>query len=241
MSSNKLSPPDVTPPAPPEPPRVPAPPSAAVESWSPRNAADRILFHLKMHGDQTASDLGKALGTSGEAARQQLVRLGDEGRVESWSQSRGVGRPAQFWRLTAKGQSRFPDTHAALSVELLGLVGDQFGPDALGRLIDAREERTRGAYHAAMDGAATLGERVARLADLRSAEGYMAQWEAREDGGYMLYENHCPICAAATACQNFCRAELAVFRDVLGPGSSVERVDHIVLGARRCAYRVMPE
>jgi predicted ArsR family transcriptional regulator len=56
----------------------------------------------------------------------------------------------------------------------------------------------------------------------------------------VLYENHCPICAAATVCQNFCRAELAVFRDVLGPDTEVERTDHIVLGARRCAYRVTP-
>eukprot|EP00873_Tetraselmis_striata_P031408 jgi/Tetstr1/451672/TSEL_038708.t1 len=191
-----------------------------------------------MHGEKTAAELGKALGTSGEAARQQLVRLSEEGLVESWSQSRGVGRPSQFWRLTGAGQARFPDTHAALTVELLGIVGDTFGPDVLSRIIDTREERTKSVYHAAMSGADTLGERVARLADLRSAEGYMADWEADGEGGYVLYENHCPICAAATACQNFCRAELAVFRDVLGPDASVERTDHIVMGARRCAYRI---
>src|SRR5690606_7955780 len=113
-------------------------------------------------------------------------------------------------------------------------------PDALSRVIDKREERTKSLYRAAMTGAASLGERVARLADLRSAEGYMAAWEPDGEGGYMLYENHCPICAAATACQNFCRAELAVFRDVLGPEARIERTDHIVLGARRCAYRVTP-
>lgn len=213
-------------------------PQAPIAYWSPRNAGERILFHLKMHGDATAAALGKALGTSGEAARQQLVRLSDDGLVECWSQSRGVGRPAQFWRLTAKGQSRFPDTHAALTVELLGIVGDAFGPDALSTIIDTREERTKTAYRAAMEGASSLGERVARLADLRSLEGYMADWETDGEGGYKLYENHCPICAAATACQNFCRAELAVFQDVLGPEAEVVREDHIVAGARRCAYRI---
>lgn len=225
---------------------VPVPPGSLpasepdAQSWTPRNAAERVLFHLKMHGDQTAAALGKALGTSGEAARQQLVRLADEGVVESWSQSQGVGRPSQFWRLSAKGQARFPDTHAALTVELLGLLGEQLGPDAVSRIIDAREDRTKMAYHAAMQGADSLGERVAKLAELRSREGYMAAWEADGAGGYRLFENHCPICAAATACQNFCRAELAVFRDVLGPGASVVREDHIVMGARRCAYRIAP-
>jgi predicted ArsR family transcriptional regulator len=51
-------------------------------------------------------------------------------------------------------------------------------------------------------------------------------------------ENHCPICAAATLCQSFCRSELEIFQDVLGPGARVERTDHILAGARRCAYRI---
>ncbi len=79
---------------------------------------------------------------------------------------------------------------------------------------------------------------MARLAELRSVEGYMAAWSADADGGFTLVENHCPICAAATACQGFCRAELEVFRAVLGDGVSVERTDYILAGARRCAYRI---
>ena len=52
-----------------------------VQGWSPRNAAERILFHLKMHGEKTATELGGALGTSGAAARQQWVGLAVVGRV----------------------------------------------------------------------------------------------------------------------------------------------------------------
>jgi predicted ArsR family transcriptional regulator len=55
----------------------------------------------------------------------------------------------------------------------------------------------------------------------------------------LLVENHCPICAAARACQNFCRSELDVFRRVLGPDVQVERVEHQLAGARRCAYRIV--
>jgi predicted ArsR family transcriptional regulator len=84
---------------------------------------------------------------------------------------------------------------------------------------------------------ADLGERVARLAEARSREGYMAEAKT-EGGGYLLVENHCSICVAATACQGFCRAELDTFREVLGPDASVERTEHIVQGDRRCAYRV---
>lgn len=215
-------------------------PHAASADWNPRSAAERILFHLKMHGDQTAGQLGKALGTSGEAARQQLVRLSEEGVVESWSQAQGVGRPAQFWRLTQRGQTHFPDTHAALTVDLLAIIRTELGEDMLEKLIDTREAKTRAAYGARLAGTKTLPERIAGLAEMRSAEGYMADWFEDGEGGYMLIENHCPICAAATACQNFCRAELAVFREVIGDDAHVERVEHIVAGARRCAYRITP-
>ena len=66
----------------------------------------------------------------------------------------------------------------------------------------------------------------------------MAAWTTEPDGSLLLVENHCPICAAATACQGFCRAELEVFRSVLGPDVTVERVDHIVAGGRRCSYTI---
>jgi hypothetical protein len=53
-----------------------------------------------------------------------------------------------------------------------------------------------------------------------------------------LVERHCPICVAATACTGLCRNELEVFQDVLGPEVRIERTEHIVAGASRCAYRV---
>ena len=66
----------------------------------------------------------------------------------------------------------------------------------------------------------------------------MADHWQEADGAYMLVENHCPICAAATACAGFCRSELETFRAALG--AEVERSEHILLGARRCAYRITP-
>jgi predicted ArsR family transcriptional regulator len=92
---------------------------------------------------------------------------------------------------------------------------------------------------AALEGAGDLGERVARLAEVRTREGYMAESWAEGDG-YLLVENHCPICVAPTVCQGFCRAELDTFRQVLGPDASVERTEHIVNGDRRCAYKIAP-
>ena len=207
-------------------------------AWSPRNPGERVLMALKMHGALSSAALGGLLGTTGEAARQQLVRLSEDGLVMAVSQSGGVGRPTQSWSLTAAGQARFPDTHAALTVQLLDIVRTALGETALDTIIAAREIETRAAYHAAIPAETSLRDKVAALVDLRSAEGYMADWREETDGSLVLFENHCPICAAATACQGFCRAELDVFRAVLGPEVSVTRDEHIVSGGRRCSYAI---
>lgn len=210
-------------------------------AWSPRSPGERVLMALKMRNGLSSSAIGEQLGITGEAARQQLLRLAQDGLVTSENISAGVGRPTQAWSLTAAAQSRFPDTHAALTVQLLDLIGSTLGEGALDTIITARETLTREAYEGAVSDKLDLKDRVAALVDLRSREGYMAGWTEQPDGSLLLVENHCPICAAATACQGFCRAELEVFRAVLGPDVNVEREDHIVSGGRRCSYRITPE
>ncbi|CAI0818608.1 helix-turn-helix transcriptional regulator [Serratia quinivorans] len=206
-------------------------------SGSPaQSVSDRLLTLLKTRGPQQASDAGKVLGTTGEAARQQFVKLAKDGLVEAVAETRGVGRPVQLWHLTAAGNARFPDTHSELTVQLLRTVRDKLGEQAIELLIDTREQETRINYKQAMIGATDLQERVARLTAIRCREGYMAESSLQEDGSFLLVENHCPICAAAAVCQGFCRAELSVFTEVLQ--AQVERSEHILAGARRCAYRI---
>lgn len=206
--------------------------------WSPRGPGERVLMVLKMHGALNAAAIGKLLGTTGEAARQQLVRLAEEGLVDSSSEAKGVGRPTQSWHLTPQAQSRFPDTHAALTVQLLDIVRGTLGEGVLDQIIGVREAETRALYQQTIADQTSLRDKVAALAQLRSDEGYMADWREEADGSLVLIENHCPICAAATACQGFCRAELEVFRSVLGPETEVVRDEHIVAGGRRCSYAI---
>ena len=116
-----------------------------------------------------------------------------------------------------------------------------FGDAGLRRLIDERSRDQLRRYRKAMPGrGASLERRVAALAEHRSEEGYMADCSRERDGSLLLVENHCPICAAARSCQTLCRDELQVFRSALGKGARVERIEHLLQGARRCAYRIRP-
>jgi predicted ArsR family transcriptional regulator len=201
--------------------------------------SDRLLFLLKTRGRQTAAELGARLQITPEAVRQQLLQLSDGGLVHAKSEVRGVGRPAQIYHLAPAAQKRFPDAHAELTAQLIGEIREVLGEDALEKLIGARETATRKRYAALLGNEQSPIKRVARLAKIRNKEGYMATWEREKEGdSLLLVENHCPICAAASACTGFCRSEQSIFEHVLGRDVRVERIEHLLAGARRCAYRI---
>ena len=200
---------------------------------------DRLLYQLKSRGPQPAATLAGACAITPMGAHKQLQSLQAQGLVSAHDEAGGPGRPKRMWTLTAAGHARFPDRHGDLAVQLIRQAAAVLGPDAVDRLIAAREQEQQAGYDAALSGLSTTGARVRRLAELRSSEGYMARAE-KHGKAWLLVEDHCPICAAATSCQGLCRSELQIFERCLGDGVRVERVEHVLAGGRRCAYRVSP-
>jgi predicted ArsR family transcriptional regulator len=201
--------------------------------------ARQVLDVMKVVGPQTAEELAGRLSMSPVGMRLHLNELARRGLVRFEERRGRVGRPLRVWSLSDAADVRFPDGHAGLAVDLLTGIKDIFGKQALRRLIVQREKEMLARYRAVVGRSKTLAKRVGELAALRTQEGYMA--EARTTAqGVLLVENHCPICAAAKECQQFCCSELRVFQQALGEDVTVERVDHILAGARRCAYLVCP-
>ena len=199
---------------------------------------DQILYLLKSRGPLTAGDIGALLEISKPGAQQNLAKAASDKLIDFEDRADGRGRPSRYWHLTEKGHARFPDRHSDLSVELLKSTETLFGPEGLEKLIRHRETETLATYHKKLENEGDLPGKIAALAALRKAEGYMADWRKIDDGEYLLMENHCPICAAAAFCQGLCRSELEIFQRVIGEDAVVERTDHILAGARRCAYRI---
>jgi predicted ArsR family transcriptional regulator len=138
-----------------------------------------------------------------------------------------VGRPSRRWLLTAAGNARFPDRHADLTVQLIAQARAVFGEAGLDLLIGRAKRRSRRTTRWKSMASRAWRPGSQALADARDAEGYMAETEAQDDGSVLLIENHCPICAAARECQNFCRSELDIFQRVMGDqaGCQVERAE----------------
>ena len=217
--------------------RLRAAPHTASARQAEAKTRRRIVKLLKTEGAMDSASLAGHLDVTAMAVRQHLYALQQEKLVTAEERPVPLGRPAKFWRLTKEAERLFPDAYAELNAALITSVQDAFGPQGMARLLDARMARQRADYRARIDGSAPLAKRIQQLAKIRADEGYMA--EVKRDGaGFLFIENHCPICAAATACQGFCSSELELFRSALGPGVSVERAEHILSGDRRCVYRI---
>lgn len=198
-----------------------------------------IVKLLKTEGPLDSATLARRLGLTAMGVRQHLYALQQEKLVSTDERPVPLGRPAKYWRLTRAADRLFPDAYAELSVALISAVGDALGPTGIQQVLESRCARQRAEYGARIGSSGSLAHTLRALARVRTEEGYMA--EVRRDGaGFLFIENHCPICAAATACQGFCATELDLFRSVLGPDVSVERIEHIIGGDRRCVYRVTP-
>ena len=205
-----------------------------------KSTQEQILYALKSRGSLTAQMLADQLAISSQAAQQHLAKLSEQTLITPEDRTQGRGRPNRYWSLSDKGHARFPDRHSDLTVEILLSVEAAFGADGLEKLIATREANMLATYQARLAKHTSLAEKIAALAKQRNQEGYMAEWHKTDDGNFLLTENHCPICAAAKKCQKLCRSELALFQKILEGYAHIERTDHILSGARRCAYSIKP-
>lgn len=202
------------------------------------SAKRRIIERLKRADTATAPELATEFGLTDTAIRQHLEALENAELVERvTAPSSGRGRPPVHWRLAASASSLFADRHSDLTVELIASIRDALGEEALEAVVRTRAERQLANYRVAIDDTASVSDRVHRIAELRSAEGYLA--EAVESDDHMtLVEHHCPIRDAADSCAGLCSAELNLFQKALGPDVTVAREQHLLDGGQRCAYRI---
>lgn len=200
----------------------------------------RIVDHLKREGASTTADLAQVLGVTTQAVRAQLAELEEQGLVVAETIATGArGRPPRGWALSTRAMDLFPERHGELAVELLDAIRATSGDEGVAAVLAQRERSQMRAFGEAVPPGSDVGTRVELLARHRTEQGYMA--EVVPDGdALLLVEHHCPVCAAATACQGLCANELDLFREAVGSDADIERTQHLLSGGERCVYRIRP-
>jgi predicted ArsR family transcriptional regulator len=215
-----------------------------------------ILTELKRRGRLRSSELAEELNVTSMAIFQHFQQLEEEGAVSCVSVAKGRGRPVKYWELTEKSDTYFPDNHRDLSLDLIESIRESLGEAALDTLIDHRSVKQQETYRQAIADKNDLASKLAGLARQRSQEGYIAEvlpvetiesLDSSSDAdtkstsdSFLLAENHCPICEAAKVCSGLCTKELDIFKELFENIATVERTEHKLQGARRCAYKITP-
>lgn len=199
---------------------------------------DRILQTIKRDGAITAKQLAEELSMTTMGARQHLQGLEDDGILAFHDVKVKVGRPTRHWSLTQKGHAQFADRHGELTIQVIDAVESVFGKEGIAKVTAEREAQTLEQYQKAIADNPNFEDKLQVLVSLREQEGYMAELEKTENG-YLLIENHCPICKAAKRCPSLCQSELNVFQKLLGKECTITRTEHIIEGERRCSYSIL--
>jgi predicted ArsR family transcriptional regulator len=211
---------------------------AAAES--PSSLRRAILIHLRQAGPSSPDALAAALFASRTGVLQQLHALEGAGLVSHAAEKHGVGRPRHVYDVTADAQGLFPTDYGGFASGLLKAIEAVGGDDLVEQVFAARRiqigDRIRRRMAERLPEDATIGDRVRELAVLQDEAGYLAEALVGDDGALRLREHNCAIDKIARRNHAACDAELALFRELLGP--DVVRETHIASGDRCCTYRV---
>lgn len=199
-----------------------------------------LIVHLRRHGPSSPDRLAAELGASRTGVLQQLRALEVADLVHRETVRHGVGRPRHVYDVTERAQRLFPAAYDGLATGLLAAVRAIGGDELVDEVFEARGRmataRVRAKLAERLPDTATVLERAAELARIQDEQGYLAEAVLGPDGVIRVIEHNCSIHQVAKSHQAACRAELALFREVLGV--EVERETHIAAGDRCCTYRV---
>lgn len=203
------------------------------------------ILHLLLKKEQlTAQSLSEILEISQQAIRRHLKDLEEEGLIEHQAVQSGMGRPNYLYRLSREGRDHLPDQYDEFALSLLNTLAETVGREQVGTILRKQWQQKALEYRRQV-GSGSLQDRVAKLVELRQAEGYMAEWylvEAdpsveRTDPKFVITEYNCAISHIAESFPSVCGHELEMFALAL-QDCKVERTHWLVNGEHRCGYLI---
>lgn len=192
-----------------------------------------LLVAVKKSQPVGAKELALQFGLTANALRRHLDALEEDGVIARRAEARGVGAPVHLYSLTADGESLFPQATADALSALLDVVQGTGVSDEIVAVFRRRWE-TLAAQAKPLAQALSFTERGQLVAELLSAEGYLAEVTSVGDDRIVIKEHHCAVRAVAERFPEICEAEQRFLEDLLG--TRVERQARVLDGCSHCAF-----
>ncbi len=197
----------------------------------------QILDILKKRGRATLEELAREVGLSAVTVRVHLSVLQRDDLVKVEEVRGRVGRPYFVYSLTEEAEDLFPKRYHVLAHRLLHSLNEALPRESVQAVLGHMSEVWSAERVQRLAGK-SLAERVAEVAEIRSEEGAIADWE-RVEGGYQLNQYNCPSLAVSRAHHQVCDVEERYLASLLE--ASVTRTGCIGLGDRVCSYLIRQE
>lgn len=195
---------------------------------------DRILRTLRLQGKCTVVDLAEASGVSPVSVRHHLANLLAENLVESEEVKHGVGRPRLLFSLSDIALEMFPSRYFRLTSRILEEIKDSMPPQAVRRLF-ASVAATMAADYAEQLADLPLEERLERLIQLLSDEGFEAELHHKDDS-VTIRELSCPYYRMGREHPEVCVIDQTFIATSLS--LPVERVSCLLEGDTHCSFTI---
>ncbi len=199
-----------------------------------------ILVALKTGGPRSIAELAERLTITYEAVRQHMAQLELDGWVgrQVVRTSGGPGRPRSSFSLTAAGDHLFPKAYDELSVQLIDAAMDEFGPEAVQRLLEIVAERKVEEWAGVVRNL-PLEARLKLLTGIYKDDDPFCHLEYGEDGSTKLVETNCPYLEVARRRPALCSVTVSVLRRLLG--RKVVRTQRFQDGHGRCVFKILDQ
>lgn len=188
----------------------------------------------------TAHELGERFGLTANALRRHLKALEEDNLVCFDREVRGLGAPVYTYSLTSSGESLFPRQYMSALSAALEALSKSGGREAVSAVLETEWRRLAEEAGPVVD-ALPVEERVALVAELLTAKGYMAEAVNHACVGNTsqstLRIHNCAMGEIAERFPDACVVEAAFLEKIIG--APVVRGAHRVDGCGRCEYGVL--
>lgn len=199
---------------------------------------ERILNILKEHGQATVDELGRELGLTAVTVRHHLDILRRERLVAApvVHRRKTPGRPQYAYTLTEEASTFFPKKYDHLASLMLSEVHSRLPPAEVDRMMQRIGEHI--ADQVALPDEDGFEARLVATVEFLDGQGYLARWERRDDGDYLLHLANCPYERVARQYREVCVIDLTLLTRLLG--MSPQRIAWAVQGDHECTYVIRP-
>ena len=209
------------------------------------SGAGNVAQALLQHGAMTPVALAELLNLTSAAIRKHLDTLTEQGLVEfserapygpgALNSSRGRGRPARVFSLTAKGRATFGKREESIALAAVKFLEQKGGEEAV---IEFAQQlaATFAANHPEITAQNSMTDRVHALVEALNSDGYASDITKGAGNAAQICQHNCPIGDVAEQYPQICEAERAMFSELLGV--HVTRLATIAKGNPICTTMV---